>query len=292
MPNEGPSSTTIACLLMQSTDKFSLEKNKDTLAMAAALESDQYLHITLTPSQRLYCDLLRISDKIKHYLANHLELSETGKVKLEEKCSELAERYSSVFSKLWENAQENYSDIEELSNCLYKTNQILPNEQKIRPQFSDKTFSYSENNVPPGDFCYFDMKNIEFIDVCFSEWSSDNLKGACFDSCHFSTSSLCEMDTFDKAEDFTNCMFGNVVNELSPYVTVDSQERLTSEGGSTATDLNNFLIDKSREKYLETKELRERNIKLEEENQGLKDQLKLLDNQATSTSHSISFFRA
>lgn len=121
----------IANLLKQSEDCLSLTKNEDTLCMAVNLDKAEYKTLTLTPSQRLYCDLLRMSEKSRYYLDNPQALSKKGKINLAKRCDEFAGIYSKVFCELWKKARENYDDIETLSNCLYETNQILPIQRTV-----------------------------------------------------------------------------------------------------------------------------------------------------------------
>ncbi|MDQ8039719.1 MAG: hypothetical protein AAGB33_00055 [Cellulomonas sp.] len=290
MPNEKKTYVSyliIDNLLKQSMDKSSLTKNKDVLHMAVNLTTSEYTALPLTSTFRLYCDLLRIGARSAYCQNTHKKLSEQGKIAFTANCNEIAEKYSEVFCELWEKPEEKYDDIETLSNCLYETNKILLNNQKIRPQFSNIEFSFVADTRPPGDFRYCTMKNITFNDVYFNAWESDRLMGSAFFECHFSMHSLCGNTTFEQTDSFENCTFDNIIDDFSTCL---RPEFFTMEGCSP-TDINNLLIENARENYSELKKRDNTISKLEQENRDLKDKLRLLQtDNPSSNSNTSSFF--
>jgi hypothetical protein len=288
-------------LLKKSDDR--LKENKDALAMAATLELNKYKTLRLTDKQRLYCDLLRIKEQtIKrneyYQLNNHLVLSENEKAKLAEIYREVATRYSEIFCQLWEETRENIEDIEILSDCLYAVNKLLPDGQKIRPQFSNVIFTTKGLCSASGNFSYCDMTNVTFIGIEFCKWDSTQLEGADFRNCIFGTGTCCSADEFELVKHIDeDSTFESLLCEIDG-LTEDSQEAITYTNIAFIEEVQasrkmKDTLSRSREENKELKDqlqlLQAANKKLGQENEALKAQLLPQDANQASSSTIFSF---
>lgn len=258
-------------MLLEKSETSSLSSRKDALAMAATLNNDEYNTLTLTPTERLYCNLLRIKEQKSRFMLSAVENTT------------IETQYSKTFYLLWKEWEKNeasedcYNSINLLSEALYEANRALPDEEKIKPTFSEVTFTAKRSIVPPGNFAYCYLNNVTFINVEFSEWGNTELEGVVFQNCVFDEGTYCQAYNFEKVKSIKDCKFIKICSELG--------ELGDSLGKNKITLTNSYLIELMMDHKQEIRKLKAKLAKIKQQNQVLENKLLL-----TSPETSISCF--